>query len=439
MQAGASDATPSPQKESTTKVQPGNDATRIDRANPLPFVLARHQSDDCYFDVRLTQVELTYFHGKRLVHQLSFRLDLARPFEESKRIRAAQLTINVVNRNGSASDTDPEILAITPEASLIHIADHEVTTGQTVGVTAGAPPAAGASLSANANLSWGDKTTFKGNRLVHGYIPSSTQAQWKMYEETRSKSGLPPVLYFLVVLRAPGDFVVTADLHIRRWTGWGFLGMRKQVSAGPVGGGYLVRKDPLDEPGQKAFQVSDDLLKLLDESDKKRQVLEDLLKTHFPQLAKVTEALNRMDKTKSISKKTATIVGDARKEVDLKFELWREMAETDEQQDALSMLLNIANRMLGAGAGVEEPIPTRVKLESYEPVRERVRIRERISERPGYDRDDRYDYGEPAEPQRYVEHGSRHNRAVFGKKSQTAEEALAKHQAVSSAWAERKL
>lgn len=442
------------QKESSSSAQPENGTTSARQADPLPCVLARHKSDDCYFDVRLTHVELTYFHGKRLVHQLSFRLDLARPFEDSKRIRAAQLTINVASKNASsASGTTPEILAINPEASLIHIADHEVTTGQTVGVTAGAPPAAGGSLAANAELSWGDKTTFKGNRLVHGYIPSSTQAQWKMYEETRSQSGLPPVLYFLVILRAPGDFVVTANLHIRRWTGWGFFGMRKQVPAESSRNGYLVRKDLLDEPGQKAFQVSDDLLKLLDESDKKRQVMEDLLRMHFPKLADASEAAAKTDKTRSVSKKTQAMVRDAREELEAKFELWQSMAESDEQQDALTMLHAIADKILGnvyydpitisrpraSSQGLRlarENMRHNVvddEIRRYEETA-RMRMQESRPERQQYN-----DYDEPGNLPTVAEYRSRRNRTVFGKKPETAEEALANHRAVSKSWNESKL
>ena len=440
MQEGTPDRTTTSGKESTPAPQPGSDTTGAAQGRTLPYVLARHKSNDCYFDVRLTQVDLTYFHSKSLVHQLSFRLDLARPFEDIKRIRSAQLTISVTNNSSSTtSDTTPEILAITPEASLIHIADHEVTTGQTVGLTAGAPPAAGGSLSANANLSWGDKTTFEGNRLVHGYIPFRNQARWKMYEETRSKSGLPPVLYFLIVLRAQRDFRVTADLHIHRWTGLRLFGFRKRVPAEPVSQGYLVKKDLLVEPGDKALQISDDLLKLLDESDKKRTVLEDLLRMHFPKLEHATEELKKIDKTRSISKKTKTIVHEAREEMESKFELWQLMAESDEQQDALTMLQNIADKMLGEldGDNIVRVRNTVVPMARIE----RLRMEEVARHEQMKMQQRRNNEGEKFEPEQQVRVGSRPtgNRLLFGKNQQSAEEALANHRAVSKSWNESKL
>lgn len=443
MQESVIETTTPSQKESSPTPLTGDGMTGTTGAvndNTLPYVLARHKSDDCYFDVRLTEVELTYFHSEKLVHQLSFRLDLARPFEDIKRIRSAQLTITVENEDGSSSTATPEILAITPEASLIHIADHEVTTGQTVGLTAGAPPAVGGSLSANANLSWGDKTTFEGNRLVHGYIPVSNQAQWKMYEEARSKSGLPPVLYFLIVLRAQSNFRVTAQLHIHRWTGWRFFGFRKQVDAQSSARGYLVKKDLLVRPGQKAFQVSDDLLKLLDESDKRREILEDLLRMHFPKLKSAAEEMQKVDKTRSISKKTKAIVQEAREELESKFDLWRLMAESDDQQDALTMLYNIADKMLGE---TDDDVIVRMRPPAVAPMARTERIQEeavydrsRMRERIRYEDSDRM---ERARPLMQAQPRPTGNKILFGKTQQTAEDALANHRAVSKSWNESKL
>lgn len=440
MQESLLETTIPSQKDSLPPPLARDGATDAVNKTTLPYVLARHKSDDCYFDVRLTEVELTYFHSQRLVHQLSFRLDLARPFEDIKRIRSAQLTVSVENEDGSSSNARPEILAITPEASLIHIADHEVTTGQTVGLTAGAPPAVGGSLSANANLSWGDKTTFEGNRLVHGYIPSSNQAQWKMYEEARSKSGLPPVLYFLIVLRAQNDFRVKAQLHIHRWTGWRLFGFRKQVAAQSFTEGYLVKKDLLVEPGQKAFQVSDDLLKLLDESDKRREILEDLIRKHFPRLKNAAEEMQKVDKSRSISKKTKAIVQEAREELESKFDLWRLMAESDVQQDALTMLYNIADKMLGE---IDDDGAMRMRPPAIVPMARTDRIQEetmydrsRMRERVRYEDSDRFERDRPsmrAEPR------PTGNRVLFGKSQQTAEDALANHRAVSKSWNESKL
>lgn len=118
----------------------------------LPLVLERRSSRDCYFDIKLIQVEATNFH-REPAHQLSFKVGLARPFHVAKRIQSARVSITISRR--TRSQASPEILGITPEVSLVHIADHETSHGQTLGVTAGTPPTAPGSVSLAAAICHG--------------------------------------------------------------------------------------------------------------------------------------------------------------------------------------------------------------------------------------------------------------------------------------------
>ena len=260
--------------------------TLIPRSQQLPFVLARHSSQDCYFDIKLVQIESTTFHRKP-AHQLSFKVDLARPFDVAKRIRSACVSVKIGRRSGS--QVPPKILGITPEASLVHIADHETSHGQTIGVTAGTPPTAPGSVSLSGNLSWGDKTTFKGERLIHGYLLADNEAHWKLYEEPRSKSGLPPSLSLLVVVGSDASFQVSANMSTARWSGWGPIGTVRSISTPVLEEArvqYIVQSGPVDYVGERAIKVSDDITTMLRESQERMQILEGIVDELFPTLRK---------------------------------------------------------------------------------------------------------------------------------------------------------
>ena len=255
-------------------------------ANHRLSLLAQHKDTECYFDLRLTRVELTTFHGK-LAHQLEFKLDFARPFDINKRIRAATISVEVIPRRRSR--TSPNIVGINPEASLVKIADHEITNGQSIGVNAGTPAAAPASMSASANFSWGDKTTFAGNRLIHGFLVSETEAQWKMYEEPRSKSGLPPSLSLLMLVESESDrgFRVKGKVTVRRWSGRGLFGMVKHISAPSAGEKpvlSLVDSRATKEVRQNALDASDEITNLVEETESKAQIMARVVTKVFPQL-----------------------------------------------------------------------------------------------------------------------------------------------------------
>ncbi|KIX99583.1 uncharacterized protein Z520_04216 [Fonsecaea multimorphosa CBS 102226] len=250
----------------------------------LPYVLARHSSQDCYFDIKLTQVESTTFHAQP-AQKLEFKLDLARPFSVAKRIRSARVSIEV--SGGTVSKRSPRVMGINPEASLVKIADQEVTRGQSLGLTTGTSPAAPGSLSLSGNLSFGQKTSFAGNRLIHGFMVSESRAQWKMYEEPNSKSGLPPSLSLLMIVESDEDFRVSAELCVLRWSGWGSLGMVRSIPAplpNEIRSDYLVRNKPVGLLGNVALKAQDDITTFLKESEHKMQILEDIVNKLFPQL-----------------------------------------------------------------------------------------------------------------------------------------------------------
>lgn len=62
-----------------------------------------------------------------------------------------------------------ESLGIDPEASLIKIAEHEITNDRSLHFSAVTPAVATAVVSASATLNYGDKSTFAGNGLIHGF------------------------------------------------------------------------------------------------------------------------------------------------------------------------------------------------------------------------------------------------------------------------------
>ena len=314
-------------------ITPNSDAS-VESTSQLPFSLARYSHRDCYFDLKLTQVESTTFHGKP-ARQLQFKLNLVRPFDIAKRIRAATISVKVSKQKKSPAS--PKITGIDPEASLVKIADHEITTGQTIGVSAGTPAPAPGSVSASANLSWGDKTTFAGNRLIHGFMVSEHDAQWKMYEEPRSKSGLPPSLSLLVIVESDDEFRVSAKLSLRRWRGWGMFGMEKSISApsdGVTPVHFLVRRASPESVGKQALETSDSITLLLKESDEKAQILERVVNQLFPQL----------DSYASFTKGGAVIA--AQKEIVAKFKLLQSTAASPEQRQFLSILRDAVDRRL---------------------------------------------------------------------------------------------
>ncbi|EXJ90075.1 hypothetical protein A1O3_03144 [Capronia epimyces CBS 606.96] len=271
---------------STASVSTLEDMDNNSNSDPLPYVLARHSSHDCYFDIKIIQAELATFHG-RPAYQLHFKLDFARPFEASKRIRSAVVNVDVSAQKSDPGRRGPTISAIDPEASLVYIADHEIASGQNVGVNLGAPgPAAGA-ISVSAGLSWGDKTTFKGSRLIHGFLPASNKAQWKMYEERKSKSGLPPSVRLMMIVETDTSFHVSADVLVQRWSGWGPFGAVKSLRSSTTVETpqvYLVRRKRAPYTSESALMVSDNVTKVLKESEERMQILESIIDSNFPQL-----------------------------------------------------------------------------------------------------------------------------------------------------------
>ncbi|KIV80844.1 hypothetical protein PV11_08320 [Exophiala sideris] len=249
----------------------------------LPRILSSHSSQDCYFDIKITQAAHITFHGNP-AYQLQFKLDFARPFDPSKRIRSAAVDIQVTSSSRDFKRSGPVIVGIDPEASLVDVADHEVSSGQNVGVNVGAPgPAAGA-ISANAGLTWGDKTTFKGARLSHGYLLSSQNAQWKMYEEPKSQSGLFPYARLMVIVESETDFCVTANVRVRRR---GTFGWVKDVHASASiesPNGHVVKREFLKDASQSALEVSDNITKLLKEGEERMQLLDRVVDKQFPNL-----------------------------------------------------------------------------------------------------------------------------------------------------------
>ena len=256
---------------------------RSSRPQALPFVLASHSDEDFYFDTKLEQVEATTFHGKP-AHQLALKVDLMRPFEVSKRIRSATISVRIRPRN--SSEPVPVIVGVTPDASLVDVADHEVTSGQTLGVSAGTPSSAAGAVNLSGNFSWGDKVSFKGKRLIHGFVRGD-EAHWQMYEEPRSKSGLPPSVRLLMIVEGTGKFVVTADASVQRWSGWGSLGMVKTVSARKPGENiatYVVRPEKEQGPSDLALQIHDDVNTFITDSEGQMKILEGIIDQVFPNL-----------------------------------------------------------------------------------------------------------------------------------------------------------
>ncbi|KAK4942880.1 hypothetical protein LTR10_017456 [Elasticomyces elasticus] len=249
----------------------------------MPLILSSHSSQDCYFDIKITQAAHITFHGNP-AYQLQFKLDFARPFDPSKRIRSAAVDIQVTSNSRDSKISGPTIVGIDPEASLVDVADHEVSSGQNVGVNVGAPgPAAGA-ISANAGLTWGDKTTFKGARLSHGYLLSSQNAQWKMYEEPKSQSGLFPYARLMVIVESETDFSVTANVRVRRRSMFGWVKEAHASASTESLNGYVVKREFLKDASQSALEVSDSITKLLREGEERMQLLDRVVDKQFPSL-----------------------------------------------------------------------------------------------------------------------------------------------------------
>ena len=307
-------------------------------AAELPYSLAEYSDEgcNCYFDLKLTQVESTTFHGKP-ARQLQFKLNLVKPFNIVKRIRAATISIKVSNKEQSPAS--PKIMGIDPESSLVKIADNEITTGQTIGISAGTPALAPASASASTLFSWGEKTTFDGNRLIHGFMVSEHEAQWKMYEEPLSKSGLPPSLSLLMIVESHAAFRVSAKLSLRRWRGWGWrgwrmIGMERSIPAPSNKKDFSVPLASLETVGEQALKISDNITRLFNEGEEMGKVLKGAVNKLLPQLESYA----------SFTKDDTVIV--AHKKIVAKFKLLESMAASPERRQLLSILRDAVNRQL---------------------------------------------------------------------------------------------
>ncbi|KAI1611554.1 hypothetical protein EDD36DRAFT_420502 [Exophiala viscosa] len=272
-------------RNSSSSSSTASSSTTLNQDNSnLPYVLARHDSHDCYFDIKVTRCELVTVNSKE-AYQLHFKLDFARPFDPSKRIRSAAVDIQVTSNSRDPNRPGPAIVGIDPEASLVYMADHEVSSGQNVGVNVGAPgPAAGA-ISANVGLTWGDKTTFKGSRLFHGFLPSPRHAQWKMYEEPKSKSGLPPSVRLMVIVKSARSFYVSANVLVQRRSAFGWVRNISAPATTVSARGYKVQRRLVRAARESALnEVSDKITELLREGEGKMQTLQGIVDKEFPNL-----------------------------------------------------------------------------------------------------------------------------------------------------------
>ena len=277
---------------SKMSVTTASDYDDFAQRNQRPVVLAKHSSGDCYFDIKLMRVEPVTWQT-RPAQTLRFQVDLARPFDAAKRIQSARVSITVKKRHRSVNS--PQILGINPEATHVKMADHEITNGQSVGVAAGTPPTMPGSLTLSGNMSFGQKTSFSGDRLIHGFILPPGQprkghheARWQMYEESRSKSGLPPSLSIIMIVESDDDFRVSAELCVSRWTGWAPVGMMKNFLAPlpnePRQPGLLVRSNSSSGIGERALRAQDHITAFLDENEQKRRVFDSVVDKLFPSL-----------------------------------------------------------------------------------------------------------------------------------------------------------
>jgi hypothetical protein len=182
------------------------------------LVFCKKDEGEFYFHAKLVDVETSKYMGED-VHLVTLKLDFAWPPTIRRRIRAAWFEIEVVKSIASWKPEDeppeePEILAVRPEAESVQMANIEDIKTRTVAVESGSTAAVPASLNANISLVRGNKTTFGGHRLVHGFIAGPKEARWHIFEEPRSQSGVPPCIRPLMLVRCGTRFCIKGKLRV---------------------------------------------------------------------------------------------------------------------------------------------------------------------------------------------------------------------------------
>jgi hypothetical protein len=177
-------------------------------------VLAEYEHKELYFQAKLTGIYRTTF-GDDDMHLLKIKLHFMKPFSRGMRYQGA----NVIVRVSKSLGEEPRIVRIAPEANSMHISDLEVTTGEKVAVGGGG---GGGPAQANVNVehSKGVKTSYEGARVIHGLIKGSNLATWRIYEDSASATGLPPVIHLLLVVCCANAFSLELDMSVRHRSPW---------------------------------------------------------------------------------------------------------------------------------------------------------------------------------------------------------------------------
>ncbi|KAF5856681.1 hypothetical protein ETB97_007038 [Aspergillus alliaceus] len=99
------------------------------------------------------------------------------------------------------------------------MSDLEVTTGEKVAVGGGGNGGP-AQASVNVEHSKGIKTSYEGARVIHGLIKGSDSATWRLFEDSASATGLPPVIHLLLVVCCASNFSLDLEMSVTHRSFW---------------------------------------------------------------------------------------------------------------------------------------------------------------------------------------------------------------------------
>ena len=184
-----------------------------------------------HFEARLTSMQEIIYDGEE-AHLLTVKLSFLKSFSHDLRFLGAQVDIRL---RGRVPFLLPSIKKISPEGLAVHVSDREIFSGQErmaqVGAVAGP-----SQVNLNVKETRGKKTTFKGERYIHGVTPDDMRASWRLYEEKGCRSGLPPIFRLGIVVCPRTTFDMKIDMSVRRkqFRVFGIgLGWEKTISTKP--------------------------------------------------------------------------------------------------------------------------------------------------------------------------------------------------------------
>ncbi|KUL91387.1 hypothetical protein ZTR_01578 [Talaromyces verruculosus] len=227
-------------------------------------IRARYGNDHGTFGPNDLQFEAKWVSKQEIIYEgqngylLTVKLTFLKPFAHDLRFRGAQVNIQL-HKTG---DVEPSIRKISPEGLAIQVSNTEIYNGQEL-IVGGGAAAGPTQVNLNVKEMRGKRTTFKGERYIHG-ISDDKRAFWRLYEERGCRSGLPPIVRLGIVIcpRVGCDMEISMSVQRKRCRLWGTdigFGGETTISAKSTRGGLEVEKSRWKEIWEKRLFPNPDL------------------------------------------------------------------------------------------------------------------------------------------------------------------------------------